>query len=173
MSPSANNCSASSRASACGEGTYLSRTSRTADSGWAPLNPSTGCPSLITITVGNDFTPNCCASICCSSALTLANKKAPLYSVASFSSIGINCLQGSHHSAQKSTTTGRLNDSSISNCWAFPSSISTILAVSFIGGFSPASKHPACYNDPPFDRLASTPRALHRVQTHFANSPCE
>jgi hypothetical protein len=41
-----------------------------------------------------------------SSELTLASRKRPLYSSASFSSIGFRVWQGSHQGAQKSTTTG-------------------------------------------------------------------
>jgi hypothetical protein len=67
----------------------------------------------MTITVGRLRTPNCCAIICCSSALTLASRNAPAYSAASFSRIGISVLQGPHQSAQKSISTGRCMDSSM------------------------------------------------------------
>ena len=66
-----------------GLGRYLSSISRTWVSGWAPTNPSTGWPSLMTITVGRLRTPSCWAIICCSSALTLASRKSPAYSLAS------------------------------------------------------------------------------------------
>jgi hypothetical protein len=48
------------------------------------------------------------------SALTLASKNWPPCSAASFSRIGISALQGAHQSAQKSTTTRRRIDSSMS-----------------------------------------------------------
>src|SRR5690606_37396224 len=88
--------------------------------------PSIGRPSLIIITVGRLRTPNCEAIMPCSSAFTLASKKSPAYSSANLSNSGIKDLHGPHQSAQKSTITGRLNDSSINWAWALASVMSTL-----------------------------------------------
>src|SRR5690606_27771469 len=51
------------------------------------------------------------AAICGSfSVSTLASRKAPPYSAASFSRTGPRVRQGPHHSAQKSTSTGTSSD---------------------------------------------------------------
>jgi hypothetical protein len=77
--------------------------------GMAPLNSSTSWPWNSTLTDGMLRTPKCWASSGLSSELTLARMKRPLYSSASFSSIGLSTLHGSHHGAQKSTTTGTVS----------------------------------------------------------------
>ena len=53
---------------------------------------------------------NAAASSCSLSTSTLARRKAPPYSPASFSSIGPSVLQGPHQVAQKSTSTGVSSD---------------------------------------------------------------
>src|SRR5690606_7161776 len=108
-----------------GLGRYSSSSWRMVVSGWAPWKALTGWPSFITTTVGRLRMPNWAVISCCWSALTLASRKAPLYSAASFSRRGISALQGAHQSAQKSTSTGRTRDSSIRYCWAFCRVMST------------------------------------------------
>ena len=51
-------------------------------------------------------TPNLLGDIGLSSTFTLAIVISPSYSEANSSKAGAICLQGPHHSAQKSTTTG-------------------------------------------------------------------
>ena len=51
-------------------------------------------------------TPYCAGRLGFSSTFTLATMSLPSYSVASSSSAGPIILQGPHHSAQKSTSTG-------------------------------------------------------------------
>src|SRR5680860_463322 len=46
------------------------------------------------------------------STSTFASTNWPSYSAISFSSTGVSCLQGSHHSAQRSTMTGTVIESS-------------------------------------------------------------
>src|SRR6201996_2150812 len=58
------------------------------------------------MTVGMERMPNIAASCWCLSTSTLPRRNAPLYSAASFSSIGPSVLQGPHHSAQKSIRMG-------------------------------------------------------------------
>src|SRR5690606_29017831 len=57
-------------------------------------------------TVGIERIWNAAASCCSASTSTLASTNAPLYSPATFSRIGPRVLQGPHHSAQKSISTG-------------------------------------------------------------------
>ena len=87
-------------------------TSRTWASGMAPLNSCTGWPPITAATVGIDCAWNAWESCGFESTSTLARMNAPSYSATSFSSTGVSCLQGSHHSAQRSTMTGTVIDSS-------------------------------------------------------------
>ena len=49
---------------------------------------------------------SCCAISGFSSTLTLTSRTLPLAARTTFSRMGVSCLQGPHHGAQKSTITG-------------------------------------------------------------------
>src|SRR6056297_2651668 len=76
--------------------------------GAAPVLFDTTCPSLKMKSDGMPRTPMDAAVLGLLSTSTLATLIASPYSVASSSKAGPICLQGPHHSAQKSTTTGTL-----------------------------------------------------------------
>jgi hypothetical protein len=96
----------------------------------APTKPSTGWPSLNITQNGMLRTPNIsdsCDEICGTlSASSLASVKRPAYSTSSFSSTGPSCLQGPHHSAQMSSSTGVATEPSISSAWKFSRVMSII-----------------------------------------------
>jgi hypothetical protein len=75
-------------------------------------------------------TPNIwlsCSEICGTlSASSLASVKRPPYSTSIFSSTGLSCLQGPHHSAQMSSRTGTVIEPSISSDWKFSRVMSII-----------------------------------------------
>ena len=79
---------------------------RTCGSGRAPRNPSTSWPPITATTIGIDCTWSAAASCGLASTSTLASNQSPAASLASRSSTGPSCLQGSHHSAHRSTITG-------------------------------------------------------------------
>src|SRR5207247_11205376 len=79
----------------------------------APTNWSTGLPSTKAHTFGIDITRNCCAVRWFASTSSLARRNSPSFSSAILSRIGPSVLHGWHQSAQKSTTTGRRLDSSM------------------------------------------------------------
>ena len=60
---------------------------------------------------------NACEMRGFASTSTLITSTAPSYFSASFASSGATILQGPHHSAQKSTTTGRSAFSTSSRTW--------------------------------------------------------
>src|SRR6185312_8066720 len=76
--------------------------------GSAPILVAATCPSLNKIIVGMPRTPYLRGVCGFSSILTLATVTRPAISVASSSRNGAIILQGPHHSAQKSTSTGPL-----------------------------------------------------------------
>ncbi len=84
-------------------------------SGNAPMNPSTGCPRSKANTAGMDWTPSCPAICGCSSMFILTSLTFPLAALTAFSRTGVNCLQGPHQGAQKSTSTGWRADSAITS----------------------------------------------------------
>ena len=87
-----------------------SRIWRICASGYAPWNSGTGWPLITANTAGIDCTWNA-AEICgFASTSTLARIQRPPYSAARASRIGESCLQGPHHSAQRSSTTGTVID---------------------------------------------------------------
>ncbi len=73
-----------------------------------------------------DCTPNCWKSSWFASTSILARTNRPAYSAASRSSSGLSCLQGSHHSAQKSMTTGTSAERCSTSCSKPASSTSKI-----------------------------------------------
>src|SRR5256884_8689912 len=89
-------------------------------SGNAPRNPSIGWPLTKANTAGIDWIPSCPGIEGCLSMSILTSLTLPLAALTTFSSTGPSCLQGPHHSAQKSTSTGWRLDSSITsftNVW--------------------------------------------------------
>ncbi len=79
------------------------------------MKPSAGWPLTKAITAGIDWMPICPGIAGCSSIFILASLTAPLAAFTAFSRIGVSCLQGPHHGAQKSTSTGWRLDSSITS----------------------------------------------------------
>jgi hypothetical protein len=73
-------------------------------------------------------TRNACWMRGFASTSTLASTQAPSSSMASFSSTGVSCLQGPHHSAQKSMTTGVESDRSSTSVWNVASVTSMMTA---------------------------------------------
>ena len=90
---------------------------RSCASGTTPVNASIGWPPTTAYTIGMPCTRNIWASRGLASTSTLASTQAPPPSTASFSSTGESCLQGPHHSAQKSTTTGVVSERSSTSDW--------------------------------------------------------
>src|SRR5215813_7115371 len=84
-------------------------------SGSAPRKPSTGCPLTKANTAGIDWIPSCPGIEGCLSMSILTSLTLPLAARTTFSNTGPSCLQGPHHSAQKSTSTGWRLDSSITS----------------------------------------------------------
>src|SRR4051812_47099806 len=112
------------------------------DFGRAPILVAATWPSLKRMRVGMPRTPYFIGVCGFSSMLSLAIDTLPSSSVASSSSAGAIILQGEHHSAQKSTSTG-LDDrrTSVSN-------VPSVTLVGFMKNSSrdnarqPASPHP-------------------------------
>ena len=87
-------------------------------SGWPtraerPTKASATAPSRTPKTAGMDRTPNWPATSGFRSMSTLASTNLPPYSCASFSRTGLSIRQGPHQGAQKSTTTGTVEDRSM------------------------------------------------------------
>src|SRR5579863_3586923 len=72
----------------------------------------------------------------CSSMFILTSLTLPLAALTTFSRIGVSCLHGPHHGAQKSTSTG----------WRFDSSITSLTKVCVVVSLTDASAVavPAC-----------------------------
>jgi hypothetical protein len=91
-------------------------------------------------TAGIDWMPICCA-ICwkiagCSSMFILTSLTLPLpASFTAFSSTGVSCLQGPHHGAQKSTSTGWFIDSAMTS-WRKPCVVVSLI-IPLVGAASP------------------------------------
>ena len=96
--------------------------------GRAPILVAATWPPLNRIIVGMPRTPYLRGVCGFSSILTLATVTRPSISVASSSRNGAIILQGPHHSAQKSTSTGSLAFSTTA------SKLVSLTAVGFIGG---------------------------------------
>ena len=75
------------------------------------MKPSTGCPSLKAMTAGIDWMPSWPGIDGWSSMFILTSLTLPPAARTAFSSTGVSCLQGPHHGAQKSTSTGCCRDS--------------------------------------------------------------
>ncbi len=75
-------------------------------SGSAPMNPSAGWPLTKAITAGIDWMPIWPGIAGWSSMFILTSLTLPLAARTTFSRIGVSCLHGPHHGAQKSISTG-------------------------------------------------------------------
>src|SRR6056297_3996638 len=95
--------------------------------GAAPVLFETTSPSLKMKSAGIPRIPNCTAELGLLSTSTLATLTLPFISAAISSSAGPICLQGPHHSAQKSTTTG------ISEFFTSASKVSSVTATVAMG----------------------------------------
>src|SRR3954470_18619226 len=84
-------------------------------SGTAPMKPSAGWPLTKAITAGIDWMPIWPGIAGCWSMFILTSLTLPLAALTAFSSTGVSCLQGPHHSAQKSISTGWCFDSSMTS----------------------------------------------------------
>src|SRR5215204_2830760 len=98
---------------------YSDRSRSRADFGFAPTIVFTILPPWNTDIVGIDRIWNCCAICGFSSMFSLATVSLSLCCVAISSRTGATILQGPHHSAQKSTSTGlSLASTSSWNDWS-------------------------------------------------------
>ena len=70
------------------------------------MNSAATLPSRNALTAGMPWIRNAAASRWLASTSTFASSTFPARAAAARSSAGVSCLQGPHHSAQKSTTTG-------------------------------------------------------------------
>ena len=84
-------------------------------SGSAPMKPSAGWPLTNAITAGIDWMPIWPGIAGCSSMFILTSLTLPLAAFTTFSRTGVSCLQGPHHGAQKSISTGWRLDSSMTS----------------------------------------------------------
>ena len=96
--------------------------------GWAPTLVATASPFLNNIIVGIPLTPNFEGAIGFSSMLSFAIVTSPNSSEIS-SKAGAICLQGPHHSAQKSTKTGLLEPKTSASKLA---SVTLLVAIIFL-----------------------------------------
>ena len=89
------------------------------------MKPSTGWPLKNANTAGIDWTRSWAASCWFSSTLTFTSRTRPLAALTTFSMIGVSCLHGPHHGAQKSTITGTVRDVSMTSAmkWAVSESL--------------------------------------------------
>src|SRR5260370_32856537 len=92
--------------------------------------------------------PSCPGIEGCLSISILTSVTVPLAALTTFSSTGPSCLQGPHHSAQKSTSTGWRFDSSITSLtkvWVVVSFTAALLAavspLSMVIAFGPSSSY--------------------------------
>ncbi len=79
------------------------------------MKPSAGWPLTKAMTAGIDWMPICPGIAGCSSMFILTSLTLPLAALTTFSRIGVSCLQGPHHGAQKSISTGWRFDSSMTS----------------------------------------------------------
>ena len=77
------------------------------------MKPSTGCPFLKANTAGIDCTPSCAGMSGYSSVFIFTRRTAPREAFTTFSRMGVSCLHGPHHGAQKSTITGTFREASM------------------------------------------------------------
>src|SRR5262249_14816053 len=101
----------------------------------APRKPSTGWPLTKANTAGIDWMPSCPGIAGCLSMSILTSLTLPLAALTTFSSTGPSCLQGPHHSAQKSTSTGWRLDSSITSL----TKVWVVVSFTRLAGAAPAS----------------------------------
>ncbi len=94
---------------------------------------STGWPLSKANTAGIDWMPSWPAICGCLSMSIFTSFTAPPAARTAFSSTGVSDLQGPHHSAQKSTSTGRFFDSSITSFMKVCVVVSEITSPAFAG----------------------------------------
>ncbi len=80
------------------------------------MKPSTTLRSLIAITAGIDWTWKAAEIRGFSSTFTFASSTEPPVASITSSRMGPSVLQGPHHGAQRSTTTGTCSDRSSTDC---------------------------------------------------------
>src|SRR5262245_7168952 len=102
--------------------------------GIAPTSWLTTRPPLKIKRVGIDVTRYCCGTIWWWSTSIFATLRRPLYSLASASTVGAICLQGPHHTAQKSTRVGISDLSTSASKFASVSSLTFSFAIATSGG---------------------------------------
>ncbi len=110
-----------------GVGISRSRNARIADSDKTPTNESRTRPSTSPKTAGIERMPKAEATWGNSSVFAFTKRNFPSYSAASRSRIGPSVRHGPHHSAQKSITTGRSEDPSITSF----SKVSCVVSMTF------------------------------------------
>ena len=98
------------------DGTSASKKRSTSAGGSAPVNSAATRPSRNALTAGIPWMRNAAWSRWLASTSTLASSTLPARSFAARSSTGVSCLQGAHHAAQKSTTTGTSRERSTTRC---------------------------------------------------------
>ena len=105
---------------------------------------------MIATTIGIDCAWNAWASRGLASTSTLASTHAPPASLASFSSTGLSCLHGPHHSAHRSTITGVVRDRSATS----------LLKVSSVTSITNADAGPLACAPSPASAAVGGPRRL-------------
>ena len=115
---------------------------RTCGSGTAPTNPGTSWPPIATSTIGMLSTRSAALSCGLASVSILARIQRPAASAASFSSTGLSCLHGPHHSAQRSMITGTESERSSTSVPNVSSVTSMTAPCPATGGQPPASPPP-------------------------------
>ena len=108
---------------------------RTCASGIAPRKPSTTWPPATAMTIGMLCTWSAARSCGFASMSTLASTQSPAASLASFSSTGLSCLQGPHHSAHRSRMTGAERDRSTTSTL----NVSSVTSITLPPGEPPCS----------------------------------
>ena len=127
----------------CGLGSSRCTNSRTSCSPCAPMNASTGWPSLNPTTIGIDCTRNAWAIPGFSSMSTLTSTALPPVSPTTFSRIGASVLHGPHHGAHRSTTTAAVAERSMTSVWKVASVTSMAMRKPYRGRAWHDPRYPA------------------------------
>ena len=128
-----------------------SRNDATATGDRAPTNSETTCPSLNALTAGMPWTRNVAERPGFASTSTLASSTAPSRSATCSSSTGVSARHGPHQAAQKSTTTGRSCERSMTSLSKVASvtstrrqTLRTVAGHSRDDDVSPAAREQSC-----------------------------
>jgi hypothetical protein len=119
--------------SSASEGTIPSRKRSISGGGSAPANSETTRPSLKALTAGIPRIPKRADSAGLASTSSLASSTFSARAATARSSAGPRALQGPHHSAQKSTTTGSSCERSTTRCSKAASSTSNTFGATATG----------------------------------------